>query len=275
MRVEVDQVSIDVHGSTLVDSVSFVAPAGATVGLLGPNGSGKSTLLRAVYRAHRPVSGTVRVGGEDVWRLRAREAAHRTAVVLQEEQREFEFSARETVELGRIPHRRPGRRTQGSDEEAVGRAIELCGIGGYADRPLGSLSGGERQRVAVARAIAQETPVLVMDEPTNHLDVLAQIELLELVSGLATTTIVALHDLGLAAAYCDHLVVLDRGRVAASGRPETVMTAALIAEVYGVTAEIGVNPLTQRLAVHLGAAIPRTITNPVVQPAGRKEPRHP
>ncbi|CAH0242529.1 ABC transporter ATP-binding protein [Plantibacter cousiniae (nom. nud.)] len=275
MRVEIDQVSVHAQGSILVDEVSLTAPAGATVGLLGPNGSGKSTLLRAVYRAHRPTSGTVHIGGEDVWHLSAREAAHRTAVVLQEDRHEFEFSARETVELGRIPHRRTGRRTADTDDEAVSRAIDLCGIGGYAHRPLGSLSGGERQRVAVARAIAQDTPVLVMDEPTNHLDVLAQIELLELVSGLTTTTIVALHDLGLAAAYCDHVVVLDRGRVVAAGPPETVVTAALIAEVYGVIAEIGVNPLTERLAVHLGATIPRNTTSPAARSAARKEPRHP
>ncbi|WP_285040235.1 ABC transporter ATP-binding protein [Plantibacter sp. LMC-P-059a] len=275
MRVEMQQVSVDVVGSRLVDEVSLVAPAGATVGLLGPNGSGKSTLLRTVYRARRPTSGTIEIGGEDVWLLSAREAAHRTAVVLQEDQREFEFSARETVELGRIPHRSARRGTAAADEEAVDRAIESCGIGGYAHRPLGSLSGGERQRVAVARAIAQDTPVLVLDEPTNHLDVLAQIELLELVTRLPTTTIVALHDLGLAAAHCDHVVVLDQGRVVASGPPETVVTAELIAEVYGVHAEIGVNPLTKRLAVHLGSTIPRSITSPAARPAVRKETSHP
>jgi len=272
MRVDIDGVSVQRGERSLVDDVSFVAPDGGTVGLIGPNGSGKSTLLRTVYRALRPTAGAVRVGGADVWKLTARAASHRTAVVLQEDHLEFEFSARETVEWGRIAHRRPGRRAASADRDAVEHAIERCGIALYAHRPVGSLSGGERQRVAVARALAQDTPVLVLDEPTNHLDVLAQVELLDLVTALpSTTTIVALHDLGLAAAYCDVVVVLAGGRVVDVGAPEQVLTAALIAEVYGVHAEIGVNPLTQRLAVHLGGALPRTHDQAAIPYAARKE----
>lgn len=271
MRVEIDRVSVQRGERTLVDDVTFVAPAGATVGLIGPNGSGKSTLLRTVYRALRPTTGTVRIGDADVWKLTARAAAHHTAVVLQEDHREFEFSARETVELGRIPHRHPGRRAASADRDAVENAIDRCGVAPFAHRPVGSLSGGERQRVAVARALAQDTPVLVLDEPTNHLDVLAQIELLDLVTALPATTIVALHDLGLAAAYCDVVVVLAGGRVVAVGAPAQVLTTALIARVYGVVAEIGVNPLTQRLAVHLGAALPRSPDHAANPSAARKE----
>jgi len=272
MRVEIDGVSVERDDRTLVDDVRFVAPEGSTVGLIGPNGSGKSTLLRTVYRALRPSAGAVRVGEADVWKLTARAAAHRTAVVLQEDHREFEFSARETVELGRIPHRHPGRRAASADRDAVETAIDRCGIAPFAHRPVGSLSGGERQRVAVARALAQDTPVLILDEPTNHLDILAQIELLDLVTALPSTTIVALHDLGLAAAYCDVVVVLDGGRVVDVGAPAQVMTAALIAEVYGVVAEIGVNPLTNRLAIHLGEALPRSPGHAATPSAARKEP---
>jgi iron complex transport system ATP-binding protein len=258
MRVEVANVSAEVQGTALLRDVSLVAPTGSTVALLGPNGSGKSTLLRTVYRARRPSSGTITVGGDDVWGMSARAAAHRTAVVLQDDQREFEFTARETVELGRVPHRGVGRRFAPTDSDAVERAIAQSGIERYVHRPLGSLSGGERQRVALARALAQDTPVLILDEPTNHLDVLAQVELLELVSVLPSTTLVALHDLGLAAAYCDHVVVLNHGRVVAAGAPELVVTAELIADVYGVEAEIGVNPITERIAVHLGPPLSRS-----------------
>lgn len=252
MRVAVEGVSVDIAGRRIVTDGVLRAEPGTVVGLIGPNGSGKSTLLRTVYRALRPAAGRVLLDGEDVWRLTARAAAQRTAVVLQDDASEFEFTVREVVELGRVPHKRLLDRDTAADAAIVTDALARAGAAALADRVVSTLSGGERQRVFLARALAQQTPVLVLDEPTNHLDVSAQLQLLDLLSRLPATVVAALHDLNLAAAYCDRLHLLQRGRVVASGPPEQVLTVELIDQVFGVTAAITTNPLTGARAVHIG-----------------------
>lgn len=251
MRLEARDVSIDLAGTRIVTEATLRAGTGALVGLIGPNGSGKSTLLRSLYRAVRPVSGQVRVGdGEDVWRLSAREAARRTAVVLQDEPADFEFTVREIVELGRVPHKNLLERETRHDVDVVDDALHRVGAHGLRGRLVSTLSGGERQRVLVARALAQETPIVLLDEPTNHLDIAAQLELLDLLVGLPLTIVAVLHDLNLAAAYCDDLYVLSGGAVVAQGPVDEVLTPALIADVYGVVAHRAVNHLTGRPTLH-------------------------
>ncbi|EXG80494.1 ABC transporter ATP-binding protein [Cryptosporangium arvum] len=244
MRVSATGIDVAIAGRTIVADAVLDAPSGAFVGLLGPNGSGKTTLLRTVYRALRPARGAVLLGHTDVWSLTARQAARRTAVVMQDDPTEFEFTVREVVGLGRVPHQNLLGRATGEDQRAVDAALARTGVEHLAERPVSSLSGGERQRVFLARALAQDTPILVLDEPTNHLDVTAQLELLELVRGLGVTVVAALHDLNLAAAYCDQICVLRAGRLVASGPVADVLTADLIAEVYGVRAALVTNPLT-------------------------------
>ncbi|GAB2947104.1 ABC transporter ATP-binding protein [Streptomyces heilongjiangensis] len=229
----IEGVSVEVAGRRIVEDVRLAVDGGTFVGLVGPNGSGKSTLLRCVYRALRPASGVVRIGGDDAHALPAREAARRLAALPQESASEFDFTVAEVVGMGRLPHRE---RTAAGDREICAGAMARTGVAHLADRGFLGLSGGEKQRVLIARALAQRPRVLVLDEPTNHLDVAHQLDVLSLVRDSGLTVLAALHDLNLAAAYCDVLYVLDGGRVVASGAPHDVLRPELLAEVFGVRA---------------------------------------
>ncbi|MFG2333964.1 ABC transporter ATP-binding protein [Streptomyces sp. NPDC048604] len=237
MRVDMDDVSVEVAGARLVRDITLHAAAGQVVGLVGPNGSGKSSLLRCVYRALRPATGTVRLDGEDLHAMDAREGARLLAALPQETSAEFDFSVGEVVAMGRLPHRRgaTGRLTA-DDDRICAQALARVGAAHLTDRSLLTLSGGERQRVLIARALAQQPRVLVLDEPTNHLDIAQQLEVLALVRGLGPTVLVALHDLNLAARHCDVLYVIADGRIVASGPPHDVLSPDLLAKVFGVRA---------------------------------------
>ena len=250
-RVHAAGVSVEIEGATIIEGCDLVVEPGEVLGLVGPNGSGKSTLLRAVYRALRPVSGAVTLDGENVWGLGARASARRTAVVAQEHSSEFDFSVAEVVMMGRGPHKGLLDRDGPVDHVIVAESLARVGAEHLAGRVFATLSGGEKQRALVARALAQRSQLLVLDEPTNHLDVRAQLDLLELVRALGLTTIAALHDLNLAAAYCDRLAVLDRGRIVAGGVPTDVLTPALMADVFGVAAHLDRHPATGRLHLHI------------------------
>jgi iron complex transport system ATP-binding protein len=236
MKLEVRDVSVAIGGTPILHGVSMDVAPGEFVGLIGPNGSGKSTLLRTIYRSVRPSDGTVLLGGADVWTISARAAARRTAAVLQNSPTPPGLTVHEVAALGRTPHKGMFDRETAADREVVVDALERTGMIGHADRIYGSLSGGERQRVLLARALAQQPELLVLDEPTNHLDIRARFELLELVHTLGVTTLAVLHDLDLAARSCDRLVVLESGRVVASGPVLAALTPEVLSDVFGVTA---------------------------------------
>jgi iron complex transport system ATP-binding protein len=244
MRVAIGDVSVTIDGLSILTGIDMTVEPSEMVGVIGPNGSGKSTLLRTIYRALRPSAGAVHLGPDDVWRLSARESARRTAVVAQETPSDFDFSVLEVVFMGRTPHKGLLAGDSDDDWEIVARALERVGMLDKATRIFATLSGGEKQRVLLARALAQESQVLVLDEPTNHLDIKAQIELLELVRGLGVTTLAALHDLNLAATYCDRLYLMRGGTVVAAGPVADVLTPRLLADVFGVAAHCGIHPVT-------------------------------
>lgn len=231
MRIELDRITVDLGGSRVLHDVSLDIAAGAHVGLIGPNGSGKSTLLRCLYRAITSASGSVRIGGTELGALRRRDSARRVAAVTQSETGHLGFTAGETVMLGRFAHGDAGSAVAARACEA---ALAAVGATHLRHRSVLGLSGGERQRILIARALAQDTPVLLLDEPLNHLDVRHQLDLLRLLRATTKTTVTAIHDIDLAAQSCDRLVLLDGGRVAATGTPAEVLTADRIAEVYGV-----------------------------------------
>ncbi|WP_030610873.1 ABC transporter ATP-binding protein [Streptomyces sclerotialus] len=249
MRVDVEGVTVELAGSRIVEDITLRAEGGQVVGVVGPNGSGKSTLLRCVYRALRPTAGTVRLAGDDLHALDAREGARRLAALPQESGAEFDFTAAEVVAMGRLPHHRgsPFAGRSAADAALCAAALNRVGAGHLAARGFRSLSGGEKQRVLIARALAQQPQVLVLDEPTNHLDIAHQLEVLSLVRGSGLTVLAALHDLNLAASHCDVLYVLDGGRVVAAGPPEDVLSAELLAEVFGVRAHRVAHPVTGAL----------------------------
>ncbi|MEU8679281.1 ABC transporter ATP-binding protein [Streptomyces sp. NPDC048560] len=247
MRIDIDELTVEISGARLVDDVTLRAGESQVVGLVGPNGSGKSTLLRCVYRALRPTAGTVRLGGEDLDSMSARESARRLAALPQEAVTEFDFTVAEVVAMGRLPHQRSMARTTDEDRRTCEAALAGVGAAHLADRGFLTLSGGEKQRVLIARALAQQPQVLVLDEPTNHLDIAQQLEVLALVRRSGLTVLTALHDLNLAALHCDVLHVIDRGRIVASGAPHDVLTPELLAEVFGVRAHRVPHPETGAL----------------------------
>jgi iron complex transport system ATP-binding protein len=223
------------YGSrTILDHVSLSVVTGELLGLVGPNGSGKSTLLRCLHRSLVPHSGSVHVEGRALTELSLRDIARLMSAVSQTPPIVDDITVSDFVMLGRIPHRRDHQSFTSDDAAAVGRALVRVGAEDLAYRAMVELSGGERQRVAIARCLAQATPVLLLDEPTNHLDVRYQHEVLELVRCLRLTTVVVLHDLNLAAQYCDRVAVLADQQIVAIGPPSEVLVPDLLTTVYGI-----------------------------------------
>ncbi|GAA2216104.1 ABC transporter ATP-binding protein [Nonomuraea monospora] len=244
MKLDLRGVSVGVDGHPIVHGADLVVDDGEFVALVGPNGCGKSTLLRTIYRALRPAAGLIAVDGDDVHRLPARQAARRIAVVAQETPADLDFTVAEIVAMGRTPYRPDA----SADEKLCAGALDRVGLAHYTDRVFATLSGGEKQRVLLARALAQETRLLLLDEPTSHLDIRHQLELLHLVRELGIATLAVLHDLNQAAAFCDRLYVMDAGRIVAGGPPGEVLTPELISRVYGVRAVRRTQLVFERLA---------------------------
>jgi len=255
--VEVRDITVRAGEKTLVDGVGFDAPTGRFTALVGPNGAGKSTLLRAVAGIEHTASGMVLQDGADLLAVPRRARARVLALVEQDAATELPLTARDVVRLGRSPHESL---IGGGDPDAEGivaDALERTGAAPFADRDITTLSGGERQRVLIARALAQQPQVLLLDEPTNHLDLAAQLDvvrLIESVTAAGVTVIAAIHDLSIAAAHADAVVVLADGRVAAAGATEQTLTPELIGRVFGVAAQWTRNPLTGRPLLAVGPA---------------------
>ncbi|MGW7552532.1 ABC transporter ATP-binding protein [Streptomyces rimosus] len=243
-ELRAEGLSYGIDGRHLVDGADLHVAPGETVGLVGPNGSGKTTLLRCVYGTLAPTHGRVTLDGRDLAGFSAKERARRIATVPQDGGAAFELTVREIVAMGRSPHKRFWETDSAADAALTGQALARVGAAALHDRSFAALSGGERQRVLVARALVQQPSLLVLDEPTNHLDIRYQLDILALVTGLGTSALLALHDLNLAAYYCDRLYVLRAGRVVAHGTPHEILTPALLADVYGVAAEVSVHPVT-------------------------------
>lgn len=246
MRLDVAGLRVRVGGRLALDGVDLTVAEGRFLGLVGPNGSGKSTLLKTIARVLRPEGGAVLLDGTDVRSSSAREVARSIALVAQEPPTEVEFTVFEMVLLGRLPHQGPLASTSRDDEAIAERSLDRVGAGHLADREWTSLSGGEKQRALLARALAQDTPLLLLDEPTNHLDIGHQLELLALARRLGSTTVAALHDLDLAARYCDDVVVLHQGAVVAAGPAADVLVDDVLAPVFGVHVDVVANPRTGR-----------------------------
>ena len=238
MSFETRDVSWSVDGRLILDGVTLSAPEGGITGILGPNGSGKSSLLRTMVGALSPDGGTWLLHDVDLSRLNRRERAKQLALVEQESQADVVLTVLEVVLLGRTPHRSRWSVDSKADLDLALECLERTGAVDLKDRDIATLSGGERQRVHLARALAQEPRLLLLDEPTNHLDVAAQLALLSLVRRSGVTSVLVLHDLNQALAWCDHVVVLNHGRVVAAGPPVQVLTPDLVRTVYGVEAEV-------------------------------------
>lgn len=223
--------------------------SGEFIGIIGPNGSGKTSLLRIIYRIYPPSAGAIYIGGSNLLKMSIHDSARYVAVVAQERECEFDFTVREIVSMGRSPHKKLFEGDNKIDDKIVRDSLKRVGLTSLAKRYFHTLSGGEKQRVLIARALAQKAKILLLDEPTNHLDPRYQFEIMELVSSLKITVIVAMHDLNLAAAYCDRLYLLNKGRVIAGGYPRSVLTPRRLKSVYGINAEVEERSPSGRLTV--------------------------
>ena len=246
--------SYEVEAQKLLDGVDLHADRGQLVGLIGPNGAGKSTLLRAMSGILRCHDGAVRLEGRDLESLSSRDVAASLALVPQIAPYTHGFTAIELVLMGRYPHL--GRfQIEGREDDRIAReSMRLTETEQFLDRTLDTLSGGERQRVFVSRALAQQPLVLLLDEPTSNLDVFHQLKVFDLVRRLVDdglTAVAAIHDLNMAARYCDRLVLLTEGRVLADGSPEEVLSPEAIERAFSVKAAVYRDPITGSLAISL------------------------
>lgn len=238
MQVEARDVRAVLDGSEILKGVCLHAGDKELIGVIGPNGSGKSTLLKCIYRVLAPSGGAVYLDGRALSGYTYKQSARRVAVVAQHNYYNFDFSVRDVVLMGRSPHKRALERDDAEDYRIVDEALETVGMGRFAARSFATLSGGEQQRVILARALAQQTPCLILDEPTNHLDIKYQLQLMDLVRSLDRTVIAAVHDLNIAALYCDRLYAVKDGRIVGEGTPRQLLTPEFIRQVYEVEAEV-------------------------------------
>ncbi|MFC0267458.1 ABC transporter ATP-binding protein [Kushneria aurantia] len=255
MPIEAHEVSWSTAGRLIVDRVSLALQPGQTVGLLGPNGAGKSSLLRLLCGLRRASAGVITFDEVPLTRLKRRDLARRLALVEQSATTDADITVLDVVRLGRTPWRSLLAGWRGEDSAAVEQALARVAMSERRHQQWHTLSGGERQRVHIARALAQQPGELLLDEPTNHLDIQHQLDILALIRRLETTCVMALHDLNLAAMFCDQLVLMKAGRVVAAGEPASVLTPQRIHEVYGVAAVVERSPHHGCLQVHY---LPRT-----------------
>ncbi|NKX29085.1 ABC transporter ATP-binding protein [Rhodobacteraceae bacterium R_SAG6] len=240
--ISVRELNWSADGRRLVQDVTFSVNRGEALGLIGPNGSGKSSLLRCVAGITKPDSGEIAYGGNPLSKLSTRARAHHLAFVEQMQHSTTGMRVSDIVALGRIPYRRRLSLLAEEDHAIVQAAMDTMDLIPLADRMWRNMSGGERQRANIARALAQRAKVLVLDEPTNHLDVRHQLDVLRLVRDLPQAVVICLHDLSLAARYCDRLIVMQDGRMVAHGSPEAVLTPELFHNVFAIDARLQVGP---------------------------------
>jgi len=249
MELTVKNLTVELAKKEIIKNLSLHVKNKQMVGLIGPNGSGKSTLLQTIYRINSAKSGTVHLDNMDVFSSKHKTLSANMSVVAQFNDTSFDFSVREMVTFGRTPHKKFLQTDSTEDEIIVKNALEKVGMSHFAQQSFLSLSGGEKQRVILARAIAQEPKLMILDEPTNHLDVNYQLAMLDTIKKLDISILAALHDLELAAKYCDYLYALKDGEIFVHGKPDEVLTKENIESLYGVTCEVYRKPFSNNLGI--------------------------
>lgn len=247
MNLSAKDIKVTLGGNEILKGITSKLEGTEFVGLIGPNGSGKSTFLKTIYRILKPSSGVITLNDKNLDKISLKESAKTMGVVSQFNNFNFDFTVEEIVMMGRAPHKKALDLDTVEDYEIVYNMLKKVHMEHYAHRSFSTLSGGERQRIMLARALAQEPKILILDEPTNHLDIKYQIEILDLVKSLNLQVFAALHDLNLAAMYCDRIYVIKDGSMVTEGKPKEVLTKELIKDVFEVDVEIFEHPKTKQL----------------------------
>jgi len=257
IKLELQSVGVAYDRNVVVKDLTFQVMPGEMVGLIGPNGSGKSTIIKAISRVISLQSGKILLDGKDVFKMPRGDLARLLGVVPQMSILPSAFTAFEVVLMGRNPHLGLLQYEGAKDLAITWRAMEMTATDTLAERKVGELSGGEIQRIVIARVLTQEPKSILLDEPTANLDIRHQVEILDLIKNLCLennlTVVVALHDLNLAAQYCDRLILINNGRVHAQGTPREVINSRNIKEVYGADGCVYTHPVNGLPAVLLKA----------------------
>lgn len=255
-----DHLSYRVGHATILADLSLAIEAGRRTAIIGPNGAGKSTLLRLLAGLAHPAAGQVLLAGRDIRQFKRQALARRLAVLPQGVEAPADMTVRRLVDCGRFPYRSYFRAEDPKkDREAVDWAMQVTHVEALQDRQVQSLSGGERQRAFLAMVLAQQPEVLLLDEPTTYLDMAHQLEVMQIITAVnrqyGVTIVMVLHDINHALQYADAVAVLQGRRIARQGRPEDVISAKLLADVFGVEADAFTD--REGRTVYLPAALTR------------------
>lgn len=245
-KLKVEHLDFSIDKTQILKAIDLNIQKGEFVGLVGPNGCGKSTLLKNIYRIYQPDHGKIYLGGQLVDQVNDKAFAKKMAVMVQENTVEFDLTVIDMVMLGRYAHKRLLQDSSEKDRAISEKYLEEVGLKGYEERSFLSLSGGEKQRVLLARALSQEAELIVLDEPTNHLDIKYQYQIMNILKRQDMTVFTSVHDLNIAALYCDRIVVLKKGKLVKIGTPEEVITPEMIRYLYGIDSEVHMSETTGR-----------------------------
>lgn len=244
--ITVENLSWIVDGKSILKEINFSVQQQEFVGIIGPNGAGKSSLLKCFYGVNTPTSGNVFIEQQALTHFSRRLLAQKIAVVLQEPPHQFELTVKDVIRMGLTPHKALLSFDSEIDEQEILKASKQVDINHKLEQRFNSLSGGEKQRAIIARAIVQKPSILIMDEPTNHLDIKHQFEVLDFARSMNITVIVSLHDLNLAANFCDRLLLMNDGEIVAEGEPKNVLTQENLQRVFKVHSIIDAHPFSQK-----------------------------
>lgn len=246
MKLEVKNITYSIDSKLIVDGVSLGIKEGDFVGLLGPNGCGKSTLLKNIYRVYKPDSGAAYIDGKNISEMDSKDVARKMAVMQQENNVEFDMNVYDMVMLGRYAHQKMFHVDKLKEREIVEAGLKEVGMEGYEERSFLSLSGGEKQRTLVARALVQQAPLIILDEPTNHLDIGYQYQIMNILKRQDMTVFSSIHDLNIAATYCDKVIFMKKGHIIDTGTPEEMFVPEKIKELFGIDSQVFLNKVTHK-----------------------------
>lgn len=245
--IEVKNLNFSIENKKIVEDISIKVNQGQFIGVIGANGSGKSTLLKNIYRFLKYDSGNIKLKNIDLYSYSSKDLAKEMAVLAQKQNMNFDFSVKEIVEMGRYAHKHSiFDSEENKNSKFVEEALNAVGMYEMKDRSFLSLSGGEMQRVLIARALAQNTEILILDEPTNHLDIKYQIQIMELVKKTGKTILAVIHDMNIASSYCNYIYALKDGKIYFEGSPEKIFTKENIKNIFDVEADILIHPKNKR-----------------------------
>ncbi len=249
MKLKVSELFYKIYDNQILSNINLEIDKGDFVGLIGPNGCGKSTLLKNIYRVCKPYSGNIFIDGMNINKLSSKAVAKQMSVMIQENNIEFDVNVLDMVLLGRYAHKKLLESNYKNDLSIARQSLKEVGLSEYDDRSFFSLSGGEKQRVLIARALTQKAELIILDEPTNHLDIGYQFQIMDILKKQKITVFSSIHDLNIAAFYCDKIFIMDNGKIIDYGVPEKVITKDMVKRLFGVNANIEINPNTNKISI--------------------------